>query len=175
MKEFWTAESGEKNCIMKHYNLWRAYGKAGNGNETEIGNGNWKRKWEQKNAPITGAMFLHSVLSHYSCIIGLALSVVCFVIAACYNLVWFTCETVWARDYWRPVLEQGPHSYYCSLVPRFTSSFNCLLCVKLILIVQARSKQFQVGPEVGVPIINYTQVRKWVWQLLTIMIVIVKH
>ena len=25
-----------------------AYGKAGNGNETETGNGNWKRKWEQK-------------------------------------------------------------------------------------------------------------------------------
>ena len=29
--------------------------------EMETGNGNWKRKWEQKNAPITGAMFLHSV------------------------------------------------------------------------------------------------------------------
>ena len=59
--------------------------------EMEIGNGNGNKK----NAPITGAMFLHSVLSHYSCIIGLTLSVVCFVIAACCNLVWFTCETVW--------------------------------------------------------------------------------
>ena len=34
-----------------------AYGKAGNGNETETGNGKWKRKLEQKNTPITGAMF----------------------------------------------------------------------------------------------------------------------
>ena len=37
--------------------------------EMETGNGNWKQKWEQKNAPINGAMFLHSVLSHYSCIL----------------------------------------------------------------------------------------------------------
>ena len=47
----------------------RAYGKAGNGNETETGSGNWKRKlemetgngnWKQmgtKDTPITGAMF----------------------------------------------------------------------------------------------------------------------
>ena len=39
----------------------RAYGKAGNGNETETGNGNWKRKLETemgtKDAPITGAIF----------------------------------------------------------------------------------------------------------------------
>ena len=37
--------------------------------EMETGNGNWKRKWEEKNPPITGAMFLHSVLSHYSSIL----------------------------------------------------------------------------------------------------------
>ena len=36
---------------------------------TSLRNGNWKRKWEQKNTPITGALFLHSVLSHYSCIL----------------------------------------------------------------------------------------------------------
>ena len=45
-----------------------AYGKVGNENEVETGNGNWK--WETKmgtkNAPITGAMFLHRMLSHYS-------------------------------------------------------------------------------------------------------------
>ena len=39
----------------------RAYGKAGNGNEMETGNGNWKRKLETemgtKDAPITGAIF----------------------------------------------------------------------------------------------------------------------
>ena len=85
--------------------------------EMETGNGNWK----QKNAPITGAMFLHSVLSHYSCILlsngymtgfmsrGLSFlkavitkHSLCFVITAhacgkqCCNLVWFTCERVWA-------------------------------------------------------------------------------
>ena len=41
--------------------------------EMEIGNGNWKWKLEMemgtKNALITGAMFLHSVLSHYSSIL----------------------------------------------------------------------------------------------------------
>ena len=51
----------------------QAYGKTGNGNEMETGNGNWKWKLETemgtKNAPITGAMFLHSVLSHYSSIL----------------------------------------------------------------------------------------------------------
>ena len=39
----------------------QAYGKAGNGNEVETGNGNWKRKLETeigtKNTPITGAIF----------------------------------------------------------------------------------------------------------------------
>ena len=35
-----------------------AYGKAGNGNETETGNRNWKQKLEtEMNTPITGAMF----------------------------------------------------------------------------------------------------------------------
>ena len=31
------------------------------------------------------------------------------------------------------VLEQGQHSYSCSLVPRPTSSFDCLQCVKQIM------------------------------------------
>ena len=60
----------------------------------------------------------------------------------CCNLVWFTCERVWARDYTSCnltmrvtyfVLEQGQHSYSCSLVPRPTSSFDCLQCVKQIM------------------------------------------
>jgi len=38
-----------------------AYGKAGNGNETETGN----RNGTKKNAPITGVMFSH-VLCHFS-------------------------------------------------------------------------------------------------------------
>ena len=58
-----------------HIYIYGAYGKAGNGNETEmkqkleteIGNGSWKQKWEQK-TPITGAIFFHSVFSHYSSI-----------------------------------------------------------------------------------------------------------
>ena len=35
----------------------RVYGKAGNGNKMEIGNGNWKLEMGPKNALITGAMF----------------------------------------------------------------------------------------------------------------------
>ena len=31
------------------------------------------------------------------------------------------------------ILEQGQHSYSCSLVPRSTSSFDCLQCVKQIM------------------------------------------
>ena len=38
-----------------------AYGKAGNGNETETGNGNWKQKWEQKTHQSLVQHFLHSV------------------------------------------------------------------------------------------------------------------
>ena len=53
------------------------YGKAGNGNEMETGNGNWKSKLETEmgtnNAPIPGAMFSSrtpsGVLCHYSCIL----------------------------------------------------------------------------------------------------------
>ena len=37
--------------------------------EMEIGNGNWKRKWEQKTHQSLVQCFLHSVLSHYSCIL----------------------------------------------------------------------------------------------------------
>ena len=64
-------EDGKQLCVAE-------YGKAGNGNETETGNGNWKRKWEQK-TPVTGAMFLHSVLVvitlvfYLAMVIGLAL------------------------------------------------------------------------------------------------------
>ena len=62
--------------------LCGAYGKAGNGNETETGNGdwkwklemetgngNWKQKWEQKTHQSLVQCFLHSVLSHYSSIL----------------------------------------------------------------------------------------------------------
>ena len=46
--------------------------------EMETENGNWKRKWEQNMHQSLVQCFLHSVLSHYSCIllravIGLAL------------------------------------------------------------------------------------------------------
>ena len=37
--------------------------------EMETGNGNWKRKWEQKTHQSLVQCFLHSVLSHYSCIV----------------------------------------------------------------------------------------------------------
>ena len=50
-----------------------AYGKVGNGNETETGNGNWKRKLETemgtKDYQSLVQNFLHSVLSHYSSIL----------------------------------------------------------------------------------------------------------
>ena len=50
-----------------------AYGKAGNRNEMETemetGNGNWKWKWEQKMHQSLVQCFLHSVLSHYCCIL----------------------------------------------------------------------------------------------------------
>ena len=50
----------------------RAYGKAGNGNEMETGNVNWKRKLETemgtKDAPSLVQWFLHNVLIHYSSI-----------------------------------------------------------------------------------------------------------
>ena len=48
--------------------LW-AYGKAGNGNEMETGNGNWKRKWGEETHQSLVQYFLHSVLSHYSSIL----------------------------------------------------------------------------------------------------------
>ena len=31
---------------------FQSYGKAGNGNEMETGNGSWKQKWEANNAPV---------------------------------------------------------------------------------------------------------------------------
>ena len=43
-----------------------AYGRTGNGNKTETGNGNWKRKLETEmgtNAPITVQCFLHGLMS----------------------------------------------------------------------------------------------------------------
>ena len=48
--------------------------KAGNGNwkwklEMEIGNGNWKWKLETEMRAKNAPCFLHSVLSHYSCIV----------------------------------------------------------------------------------------------------------
>ena len=54
--------------------MWRrlyngAYGKAGNGNETETGNENWKQKWEQKTHQSLVQYFLHSVLSNCSSIL----------------------------------------------------------------------------------------------------------
>ena len=58
--------------------LTGANGKAGSRNETETGNGNQKWKLEMeigtKNTPITGAMFSHSMLTHYeSCALPLLL------------------------------------------------------------------------------------------------------
>ena len=49
----------------------RAYGKAGNGNKTKIGNRNWKLGMGPKNALITGALqgLMSSVLCHYSFIL----------------------------------------------------------------------------------------------------------
>ena len=46
-----------------------AYGKAGNRNETESGNGNWKQKWGQKMHQSLVQYFLHSVFGHYSSIL----------------------------------------------------------------------------------------------------------
>ena len=47
-----------------------AYGKAGNRNEMETGNGNWKWKLEMEiAAKMHQSLVLHSVLSHYSCIV----------------------------------------------------------------------------------------------------------
>ena len=178
MKEFWTAESGEKivyyEALQFVKGIWKSRKRKWNGNwklklETEMGT----KKMHQS---LVLCFFIVCLLLYYLALWVMCFAftlVLCFVITACCNLVWFTCETVWARDYWPPVLEQGQHFYYCSLVPRPTSSFNCLLCVKLIIIVQAVSSWS--GPEVGVAATNYTPVRKWVWQLLTIMIVIVKH
>ena len=40
--------------------------KVGNGRKLETGNGNCKWKWEQENAPITGAMFSSRMSSEYS-------------------------------------------------------------------------------------------------------------
>ena len=56
--------------------------------------------------------------------------------------IWFTCERVLAQGYISCnltmrvtyfVLEQGKHSYSRSLVPRPTSGFDCLQCVKQIM------------------------------------------
>ena len=124
--------------------------------EMEIGN--WKSKWEQKNAPITG---LHSVLSHYFCILlgnGYRTGFMCYVLCLysctvfcdyCFwlALMWLQSSLVhmwvgqgtrlvaiWPSElYTYFVLEQGQHSYSCSLVPRPTSSFDCLQCVKQIM------------------------------------------
>ena len=55
--------------------MFEGYGKVGNENGMETGNGNWKRKWEQKFKTYQSRVqcFLHrlmsSVLSHYSCIL----------------------------------------------------------------------------------------------------------
>ena len=37
--------------------------------EMEIGNGNWKQKWEQETHQSQVQYFLHRVLSRYSCIL----------------------------------------------------------------------------------------------------------
>ena len=49
---------GNRIGMMFHTNhlVYRAYGKAGNGNEMETGNGNWKQMGT-KDTLITGAMF----------------------------------------------------------------------------------------------------------------------
>ena len=43
--------------------------------EMETGNGNWKRKWEHENAPITGAMvcLVITLVFYLAMVIGLAL------------------------------------------------------------------------------------------------------
>ena len=57
--------------------------------EMETGNGNWKRKWEQKAHQSLVQCFLYSVVSHYSCILlsngyrtGFMSPVLCFVVTA---------------------------------------------------------------------------------------------
>ena len=148
-----------------------AYGKAGNGNETETGNGNWKWKletemWTKKHQSLVQC-FLHSVLSHYSCIVltngyrtGFMSHVLClfsctvlcdysFLVVLMWQAMlqsslvymWEGLGTrlvaIWLWElYTYFILEQGQHSYSCSLVPRPTS-IPCSVWSKLWLHTQA--------------------------------------
>ena len=113
--------------------------------------------------------------------------VLCFVITAfsvidyhscgkqCCNLVWFTCERVnltMRVTYF--VLEQGQHSYSCSLVPRPTSSFDCLQCVKQIMASYPGSGCNSSIPTIAFPSPQYLPMQKY-WCSVLIQTLISGH
>ena len=55
-------------CSPSFLGIPGAYGKTGMKMKMETGNGKWKWKWERKMHRSLVQCFLHSVLSHYSCI-----------------------------------------------------------------------------------------------------------
>ena len=131
----------------------------------ETGNGNWKQKWEQKTHQSVVQYFLHSVLSHYSCILlsngyRTGIRVMCFafslVLYSDYSflvaLMWqamlqsslvhmweglgMRLVAIWPWElYTYFILEQGQHSYSCSFVPR-PASIACRVWSKLWLHTQ---------------------------------------
>ena len=129
--------------------------------EMEIGNGNWKRKWEEKHTNhwcnVSFIVWLDITLAFYvAMVIWLALWVMCFPLLLYCALSFFWVVLMWQAmlqsslvHMWEGsghktscnlttrvtyfILQQGLHSYSCSLVPRPTSSFDCLQCVKQIM------------------------------------------
>ena len=137
--------------------IWKSRKRKWNGNwkwklEMEIGNENGN-----KNAPITGAMFssqcalsllLYHLLSngYRTGFMSRALLLCCalwlLLLSSTHvasNVAIQSGSRVRGSGHETScylimrVLEQGQHSYPCSLVPRPTSSFDCLQCVKQIM------------------------------------------
>ena len=150
--------------------------------ETETGNGSWKRKWEQKHTNqgcnIFFIVFLVITLAFYwAMIVWLALWVV-LCICSCTVL----CGCFWVALMWQAVLQSSlrgsGHKTSCnltmrvtylvlewsqhfSLVPRPTSSFDCLQCVKLIVASYPGPGYNSPIPNTLSPLPNYLPMQKY--------------
>ena len=118
--------------------------------EMETGNGNWKWKQEQKKTHQSLVLcLLHIVLGHYSCILlsnGYRTGFTSHVLWL-YSCTVLCDDCFWVALMWQTMLQSSLvhmweglgmrlvtmrvtyivlHSYSCSLVPRPTSSFDCV-------------------------------------------------
>ena len=132
------------NCHLSAGGIWKS--------RKQKWNGNWKHKCKQKTHQSLVQYFICSVLSHYSSIslcdwlcesclpswLPLLVVLVSQAVLQC-NLVhiWegarheISCNLNMTVTYF--IFKQGKHFYSCSLIPRCTSSFDCLQHVNQIL------------------------------------------